>query len=171
MSFMTQTERLEIRSLSLEDAKALKCIWGNKEVMCYCGGPIEGENRLCRSVQYYQAMEASGSLSAYAVLLKLEHKMIGVYGFNAVLEQGVYEMVFHFDKEYWNQGYATEAGRAIIDYLKKQPSHCDVMKIGASISSVNKAAVRVLEKCGFEYMGQKWYEDTKQYEPYFQISL
>lgn len=167
MLFTIETERLFIRILAPEDLACLREIWGSKDVMCYCGGPIVGENRLCRSIQYYQTLEASGNLSAYAVLLKGTETMIGVFGFTPTAQEKVYDMVFHFDKCHWRQGYATEAGKAIIAYLTDNAKELSVTMLSASIASTNYAAIRVLDKCGFEYVEEKWYEDTKQYEPYF----
>jgi RimJ/RimL family protein N-acetyltransferase len=51
---------------------------------------------------------------------------------------------------FWGNGYATEAARALIDYVFDADGH-QVIAAGARIS--NPASRRVLEKCGFQWTG------------------
>lgn len=51
---------------------------------------------------------------------------------------------------YWGQGYATEAARAVIDYVFGD-LQCEALQAGARVS--NPASRRVLEKCGFQWTG------------------
>ncbi len=48
------------------------------------------------------------------------------------------------------QGYATEAVGAVVDWLFERKQ---VHRIGATIDPRNMASARVLERCGFEYVG------------------
>lgn len=52
--------------------------------------------------------------------------------------------------EHQGAGYATEAVAAIVDYLFKRRR---VHRIAATIDPRNLASARVLERCGFEYVG------------------
>ncbi len=96
MKVVEQTDRLILRNFEIQDAASLEAIWGDAEVMCYCGGALQGHQRLLRSVQYYETIDAIGGMSVYAVTLKENQEMIGVCGFNATETPGVYELIYHF---------------------------------------------------------------------------
>lgn len=60
------------------------------------------------------------------------------------------ELGYWFGTQYWGQGYATEAARALIDHAFGDLGY-DELQSGARIS--NPASRRVLEKCGFQWSG------------------
>lgn len=165
------TKRLLIRAIEEEDVANLRQIWGSSDVMQFCGGPLEGEHRLCRSVQYYKTLEAMSGISAYAVIEKESDEMIGVCGFNPTEEKGTMELIYHFKTSTWGRGYATEASMALIDYLRSHFSHDVVKKLVASVAPENRSSGRVLEKCGFKNVGDKWFEDTQRFEPSYELIL
>jgi [ribosomal protein S5]-alanine N-acetyltransferase len=88
-----------------------------------------------------------------AVVLKEENKVIGYrelchlkwWDFQAG------EICAHFNKKYWNKGYSTESGKALINYcFKKLKFH----KVYADTDPDNKASQRVLQKLGFKLEGR-----------------
>lgn len=165
------TNRLLIRDIQETDVNDLKIIWGSIEVMQFCGGPLEGDHRLCRSIQYYKTLDAMTGVSAYAVLEKNSGDMVGVCGFNPTGEKGVMEMIYHFKTSVWGSGYATEAAQALIAYINQHTNRDQIHKIVASVSPENKRSSRVLEKCGFVYVGDHWFDDTKRFEPSYALEL
>jgi RimJ/RimL family protein N-acetyltransferase len=60
------------------------------------------------------------------------------------------ELGYWLGTQYWGQGYATEAARAVIDHAFAALG-CEELQSGARIS--NPASRRVLEKCGFQWCG------------------
>jgi len=52
---------------------------------------------------------------------------------------------YWFGREYWGQGYATEAVRTVIEYVSRP----GIPEIYAAPHRDNIASIRVLEKCGF----------------------
>ena len=86
-----------------------------------------------------------------AIELKSERKLIGVISFR-VKNDGSRTADFGFamNRRYWNQGYATEAARAIIDagfrslHLHRVWAGCDTKNIGS---------YRVMEKLGMRREG------------------
>lgn len=171
MNSIEQTERLILRNLEVHDAADLEAIWGDSEVMCYCGGALKGHQRLLRSVQYYETINAIGGLSVYAVMLKDTGDMIGVCGFNSTEKPGVYELIFHFKKESWGKGYATEACQSVISMISALKATRNIVKLIASMAPENSRSGRVLEKCGFKFTGETWFEDTQRYEPTYERYL
>ena len=55
-------------------------------------------------------------------------------------------------REYWGMGMATGALRALLDEVKERP-------LWAYVAAHNAGSRRVLEKCGFEVVGQEQGED------------
>ena len=60
------------------------------------------------------------------------------------------ELGYWLGTQYWAQGYATEAARAVIDHAFGDLGFAELQS-GARIS--NPASRRVLEKCGFQWRG------------------
>lgn len=170
-SVLIETERLYLRTMEGADLKDLQAIWGDREVMQYCGGALSGTHRLTRSIQYYETVEAIAGISAYAVILKDTEEMIGVCGFNSSEEVGVYELVYHFKMSQWGNGYATEASQAVIRYIQDTKNHHCVTKLIASVAPENNRSKRVLEKCGFQYTKDLWFDDTKRFEPHYELVI
>ena len=166
-----ETARLYLRAMEASDLKDLQAIWGDSEVMKYCGGALSGTHRLTRSIQYYETVEAIAGISAYAVILKESEEMIGVCGFNSSEEVGVYELVYHFKLSKWGNGYATEACKGVINYIQTSRTRCMVNKLIASVAPENNRSKRVLEKCGFDYTGDQWFDDTQRYEPHYELKI
>lgn len=160
-----ETQRLTLRTLELEDIDSLMEIWGDKEVMKYCGGSGTREMEL-RSLSFYINLQKEKGFSPYGVILKENSSFIGVCGFNPPNNGCDAEFMYHFKKLHWGKGYATEAARACIDYAKK---NLPIRKIGASIHPENKDSGKVLIKLGFTEVGMKWCEATNQDEPYFEM--
>lgn len=77
-------------------------------------------------------------------------------------------MIFHFAKNAWGKGYATEAAAACVHFAKMNPK---VMKIYVSADPKNTGSLKILEKIGFKYKGMKWFEDTNQEEAYYEIQV
>ena len=80
--------------------------------------------------------------------ITLERTLIGVCGLDP-REDGP-EIGYWLGVEYWGQGYATEAARALIDHAFGQLGY-EALAAGARVS--NPASRRVLEKCGFQWTG------------------
>jgi [ribosomal protein S5]-alanine N-acetyltransferase len=55
------------------------------------------------------------------------------------------EIGYHINRERWNQGFATEAARAVVDYAFRQ---FDVDHVISLIRPENAASRRVAEKSG-----------------------
>ena len=88
-----------------------------------------------------------------AVVLKEENKVIGYQELCHLdwfdFQSG--EIGYHFNKEYWGKGYATESAKLLIDYcFKKLKFH----KVYADTDPSNLASQRILAKLGFKLEGR-----------------
>lgn len=78
-----------------------------------------------------------------------------------------YEIGFHLRKKYWNQGYATEAARAVINFA------FNILKaenLFAGHNPNNKGSQKVLQKLGFIYIRDEFYEPTGLYHPSYKLT-
>lgn len=71
---------------------------------------------------------------------------VGDLCFKGLPENGQPEIGYGLDKEYWNQGYATEAVRAACRWALAQPG---VTAVEAETDPANAASQAVLRKVGF----------------------
>ena len=76
---------------------------------------------------------------------------IGELCFKGLDSDGIAEIGYGIYEEYQNNGYATEAVKALIQWAFNAPQ---VIAIEAETESENTASIRVLEKCGFKLNGK-----------------
>ena len=76
---------------------------------------------------------------------------IGELCFKGLDSDGIAEIGYGISEEYQNNGYATEAVKALIQWVFTAPQ---VIAIEAETESENTASIRVLEKCGFKLNGK-----------------
>jgi RimJ/RimL family protein N-acetyltransferase len=72
-------------------------------------------------------------------------------------EEGISELGFHFRPQYWGQGLAVEAARAVI---RLASDSLEARALFAGQYADNKASARVLEKLGFEFTHEEIYTPT-----------
>lgn len=141
------TERLVLRSLTLEDAADIQRLAGDRDVAStvlriphpYEDGMAEEWIRSCSEA--YQNEEAIN----FAITLEAERNLIGTIGLELEEEHERAELGYWIGKSYWNQGYATEAAKAVIAYSFKV---LKLNRIYAYHFTRNPASGRVLEKVG-----------------------
>jgi RimJ/RimL family protein N-acetyltransferase len=87
----------------------------------------------------------------FAVALPAEGLVIGMAGFKGRPVEGVVEIAYGIAPGYQGRGYATEAARALCEFARASG---EVTLLRAHTLPERNASTRVLEKCGFEKMGE-----------------
>lgn len=159
MPFQIETPRLVVRSFSLQDAQALHDrVFGDEEAMKFIPrGASPSLDRTRTSVERFMRHEREHGFSLWAVELKDSSELIGDCGLYLV--QGVgpdVEVAYHFGKQWWGQGYASEAASACLAYGFKE---CGLSEIIAICFPEHIASRRVMEKSGMRYVGPARYYD------------
>jgi len=167
VSYIFKSERLGFRLLTAQDAPNCDLFWGNDEVMAYTGGSISAE-LLPQVIDFYAQSQQDYGITVYGVEDISSGQLIGAAGFDIESAVEDIELVFHFMKDAWGKGLASEAAVACIRYAAEvyQPK-----SIIASSSVENKKALNILGKIGFAYLGIHYLEDTAQDEALFQLVL
>jgi ribosomal-protein-alanine N-acetyltransferase len=168
LSFGIETERLLLRTLRLEDINEVMKFWGNEEVMEYCYGAGSRE-RVENSISHYAQNHEKRGYSVYLVIIKETGETIGACGYNPTKNADEIELIYHYKKESWGKGYATEAAKACIKYASENCKN--ISKITASVDPRHDASMKILEKLGFNYSHSEYCDITKQIEPYYEIIL
>ncbi|MGD0026282.1 MAG: GNAT family N-acetyltransferase [Xanthobacteraceae bacterium] len=140
-----ETERLTLRAPRHEDVKAIARLANDRRI---------AENT-ARIAHPYRIDDAERLIAAVnrqdgevTFVITLDDTLIGACGIDP--RQGGPEIGCWLGVPYWNQGYATEAVRAVIDHAFGDLHH-EALQAGARIS--NPASRRVLEKCAFQWTG------------------
>lgn len=162
-----QTERLTLRVLEAIDTRALERIWGDEDVMGLCTGATPHE-KFPKIIEYYTRCQEEKGLSVYAVVEKATGNVIGTAGFNVEETLEKVELIYHFARSFWGKGFASEAARACVEIAKATNA---VKCVFASAAPANKGSLKILEKIGFECKGLKWFDDTSQEEPYYELIM
>jgi [ribosomal protein S5]-alanine N-acetyltransferase len=165
---IAETERLVLRTWTLDDLEAGCQIWGDPDVMRYVDdGAALTLDQVRRSILTGIRHQDSHSCQHWAVLEKCDlTKVIGACGFNVTDHPDELELVFHFSRNNWGQGFATEAARACILYAF-QRLHASRLVAGAH--SENQPSQRVLQKLEFRNTGMRWFEDLRRHELWFEL--
>lgn len=147
-----ETERLILRPVMLEDAEA-SYSWNSDErvakFMSYtCCTDIS------RTIDWIKSTYTDEKEWNWAFVLKSENKVIGTGSIGPNEEmKGYWGIGYNIHYDYWNNGYTTEAMKAILNFARKE---LGANKICADHAVDNPASGRVMEKCGlkFHHMGE-----------------
>lgn len=168
-----ETKRLILRKFEEADYERLFLLDSNQEVMKYVGMPTLSKAEESKEVvkMIMQQYEDNG-VGRLAVIEKESELLIGWSGLKLNTSevngyQNFYELGYRFLPETWGKGYATESGKASLEYgfndLKAEI-------IYAYAHSENMASNHILTKLGFEKTGEFtepdgicfWYELKKE---------
>ena len=149
-----ETERLILRKLEQRDAPLYFERISSREAVAKTmlwephQHPDETEALVARCVQWY----ADPTFCRWAIALKSDDTIIGVADLLRFTEDHGCSFAYMIGEEFWGQGYATEALRAIFAYGF---DHLGLEQIEADHFSDNPASGRVMQKLGMQHIGTK----------------
>jgi len=151
MEKILETDRLYLRKMTWEDYPDLCRMLQNEEVMYayeHAFSDQEAREWLRRQLNRYEQY----GFGLWAVLHRDSGAFIGQCGLTMQpTEDGeVLEVGYLFCKEFWHQGYATEAARACRDYAFQRLGAQEVFSI---IRENNLPSRRVAERNGMQVRG------------------
>jgi ribosomal-protein-alanine N-acetyltransferase len=147
-----RTSRLVLRELGREDTPSLHAIWSDPVVLEFLVlEPFEDEGRTTGMIDLLKGLPAATEGIRWAVTLAGNGSVIGTCGFhNWKREHGRAEMGYELGKEFWRQGYMTEALSAI---LKFGFGTMRLNRIEAFVTDGNERSLGLLRKLGFTAEG------------------
>jgi [ribosomal protein S5]-alanine N-acetyltransferase len=149
MTTILETERLILRRQRAEDIEALVGLWSDAEVTRYLGGPRE-QDWLRKE---FEAVGRNPEAEPFDLWPVIEKETGVLVGHSGLLEKEVagkseIELSYFFAATAWGQGYATEIGRALIQYAFDE---LDIVRLIALIEPDNAASERVACKIGMHF--------------------
>jgi RimJ/RimL family protein N-acetyltransferase len=141
-----ETARLVLRPPRLADAPTLAATINDRRIAEKLAR-VPHPYSLADAESFITQVNASGSDLAFLIMLP-DDTLIGCCGIHHL--RGAPEIGYWLGVPWWGKGYATEAGRALIDHAFTDLGHESLVS-GALVS--NPASRRVLEKCGFQWTG------------------
>ncbi len=148
-----ETERLILRPFALSDAKEVQRLAGDFAIADttlniphpYPDGAAE------EFFSTHPAKFEKGDGVVFAITLKTDGRLLGGIGLYDVAKRHRRAALgYWIAKPFWNLGYATEAGKAVVEFGFEQWS---LHKIEANYFSRNPASGRVMEKIGLVQEG------------------
>lgn len=165
-----KTKRLLLRPFELSDSDRVRKLAGERVIadkMLVIPHPYK-KGMAKEWISAHQKKFESGEVVHFAIALNSSRELIGAIGLNIEKRYNRAELGYWIGKEYWNNGYATEAARAVLDFGFRQ---LKLNKIASSHFARNPASGKVMRKIGMKKEGfrkehvVKWgeYEDLVDY--------
>lgn len=144
-----QTERLYLRRLQNSDISALIDLWCDPDVTEHLGGP---RDRVKLKTIFEEDAENpfAYEYDLWPVAEKQTNEVIGHCGLldKEIDGQAEIEINYIFKPSAWGQGYATEIGKAIVEYAFAEK---ELERIIALIKPENEASESVALKIGMQF--------------------
>jgi RimJ/RimL family protein N-acetyltransferase len=141
-----ETDRLLLRRPTLADVRAISHLANDRRI-------AENTRRLPHPYLQDHAVEFVRGIAIgqreTAFLIENNHTPIGMVGLDW-REAEVPELGYWLGVEFWGQGFATEAARAVIDFSFEE---FEIEQIRSAARVANPSSRNVLEKCGFQWSG------------------
>jgi RimJ/RimL family protein N-acetyltransferase len=141
------TPRLHLRPFTLADHEAIHVVYSDPEVMRYVGhGAHQTLAETANALRIYGDVLARRGFSFLAVTERATGALIGDGGLHPLGGVGPdVEIGYTLAREAWGKGYATELGRALIEYAF---TVLRVPRVVAQVEPANTASRNVLTKLG-----------------------
>ena len=144
------TKRLTLRKIKLNDYKAIYNSWtSDKNVSKYVTWDAHKNEDETKQLTEYWVNEYNNEYTYRWLVVNNETKeimgMIDVI--HKDLQYMTCELGYCYGSKYWGNGYATEALKAVIEYLHKE----GFPVVYAQYFESNKASGKVMEKAGMKY--------------------
>lgn len=151
-----ETQRLILRKFTTEDMEALFLILKDEEVNkflpWYPMKDIEETKKFYE--ERYETVYAAPQGYAYAICLKKDNIPVG---YIKVDMEEHHDFGYGLRKEFWHQGIVTEAGKAVVEQVKKD----GLPYITGTHDRKNPRSGKVMEKVGMRYC----YSYEEQWQP------
>ncbi|HEY6503523.1 MAG TPA: GNAT family N-acetyltransferase [Chitinophagaceae bacterium] len=153
MNVVIETNRLLLRTFTIEDAGLIYDLNKDPEVTRYTHDPVtdmeHAKQVLERTIIPQYALYNHGR---WAVHIKQGLEFIGWCGLKFRPEMKETDLGYRFKQSSWGKGYATEAAFASINYGFQK---LNLTRIVGRAEPGNIGSWRVLEKCGMKYIGDE----------------
>jgi RimJ/RimL family protein N-acetyltransferase len=149
---LVETQRLLLRRPTLDDAEALARLANDVRVAENLGNLPHPYGTDDARV-FIENTEVNASRVNFGIYLKRAGPGADFVGTISLMPRDGEKFVIGYwiGRPYWGDGLATEAARAMVDFAFQR---LDAPAVAGSSRVTNGSSRRVMEKCGFQYVGQ-----------------
>ena len=166
------TPRLLLRKLKVKDAKDMYEYSSSEDLTRFLLWNAHPDlNYTKKYLKFVVSKYKSGDYLDWGIVLKENNKLIGTCGFTCIdLANSKGEIGYVLNPRYHNNGYATEAVRAVLKYAF---DILELNRIEARVMEGNSPSVKLLENCSmfFEGVGRKEMFVKGEYKNILHFSL
>jgi RimJ/RimL family protein N-acetyltransferase len=145
-----ETERLILRRLTLDDAEFILSLVNEPSFLRYIG------DKKVRNIDDAQQYILNGPIASYEqngfglylVGVRETHTSIGMCGLLKREELADVDIGFAFRPDFWGQGFALEAAKAVMNYARQT---LKLQRIVAITNQDNESSIKLLERLGFSF--------------------
>ena len=161
---MIETNRLILRLMDENDIMDMLKIFTDANVMKSFNMPPFNSTQMKAWINRNLDHQKKYGYGLFVVILKCNQELIGDCGLEHTKfeEKHCVEIGYDFLSKYWNQGYATEAAKAVKDYAIEK-LNIDSKYMCSFIRNNNKASQRVSEKIGMQRIKEYKANDIDYY--------
>ncbi len=153
MNVIIETERLLLRTFTMEDASLIYNLNLDPDVIRYTLDPMADIDKAKEVLEEVILPQyALYNHGRWAVHIKPGLEFIGWCGLKTRPEMNEIDLGYRFMKTAWGKGFATESAHACLKYAFEKLNHQRI--VGRALPA-NTASIRVLEKCGMIYLGEE----------------
>lgn len=162
MQFHIETERLILREFRPEDAAGMFELNADPLVQRYLGEKtFTSLDQAHENIANIRQQYADHGIGRWAAFEKSSGDFIGWSGlkFITAIENNqtrFHDVGYRFIPRYWNKGYATESGKAALEYGFRT---MQLNEIIGMCNEANLASRRSLEKCGLTFVEKFLWDD------------
>ena len=157
MNVIIETDRLLLREFTMNDAKLVYNLNKDPEVTRFTGDPVRDTEHagliLAKTILPQYALYNHGR---WAVHTKRDMQFQGWCGLKARPERDEIDLGYRFMRSAWGKGFATEAAWAS---LRHGFDKLGLPRIVGRAMPGNIASLRVLEKCGMNFICEEIVDD------------
>lgn len=150
MKIISQTPRLLIREIEIDDVEAVFELNQNPNVIRYTSDPafktITDAQHLIETV--IQPQYKNYGHGRWAVITNDTNTFIGWCGLKFMPELNQVDLGYRYMQHAWGKGYATEAAKASLSYGFDQFNYTQII---GRVMKQNLQSIKVLQKCGMTF--------------------
>jgi len=166
--YFLETERICFSYWTPNDYALALSLWGDAAVTQHISktgtfSEQDIKDRLAKEIDNQQQFY----VQYWPIFEKSTEDFIGCCGLRPYdIENGIYEIGFHLKSAHWGKGLGPEAAKATIQYAMND---LGANGLFAGHNPNNTNSRKVLERLGFEYIGDEFYEPTGLYHPSYKL--
>ena len=163
MTFHIETERLILRELRNSDLQGMFELDSNPEVHRYLGNkPVKTIEESQKIIDSVKKQYTERGIGRWAVVNKATNEFLGWSGIRLNTEYNMngfttyYDVGYRLIERFWGNGYATESGKAAVDYAFNT---LRLTELYATTEMNNQASHNALLKIGLSYIEDFYFEE------------